>query len=350
MEEVNVDLFLQPKDLADALGITVQGVHKLLKEHHIESKMVNPRQRRIYPASVRQVAQLKGLPIPSGVVVVHLVKGGVGKTTLIHGLAARASAYGCRTLMIDLDQQANLSTSFGVYSRPKKDPSLLDVYVGHMNGKKVRIQDTVVKVTDFLHIIPANLTLANLDVSIVQGTENIGNLFDCMFKPIRKDYDLIFIDCPPSLSRVTSAAHCYADKILLPVNTDRFSLDGLELTLEHLALLQKKFRAKAELHVVINKFDARQKLGFEVINELASEYREMLCEAYITVSKQIDNSIAANECLWSPQQGKNAALEDFNNLLIEVFQMKSWKEQMAGRRKSVGGSSHSRKREVVAHG
>ena len=178
MEEVNVDLFLQPKDLADALGITVQGVHKLLKEHHIESKMVNPRQRRIYPASVRQVAQLKGLPIPSGVVVVHLVKGGVGKTTLIHGLAARASAYGCRTLMIDLDQQANLSTSFGVYSRPKKDPSLLDVYVGHMNGKKVRIQDTVVKVTDFLHIIPANLTLANLDVSIVQGTENIGNLFD----------------------------------------------------------------------------------------------------------------------------------------------------------------------------
>ena len=149
---------------------------------------------------------------------------------------------------------------------------------------------------------------------------------------------------------MTSAAHCYADKILLPVNTDRFSLDGLELTLEHLALLQKKFRAKAELHVVINKFDARQKLGFEVINELASEYREMLCEAYITVSKQIDNSIAANECLWSPQQGKNAALEDFNNLLIEVFQMKSWKEQMAGRRKSVGGSSHSRKREVVAHG
>ena len=79
--------------------------------------------------------------------------------------------------------------------------------------------------------------------------------------------------------------------------------------------------------MVINKFDARQKLGFEIINQLASEHKDMLCETYVSVSKQIDNSVAANECLWNPSSGKNSALEDFNNLLVEILGLATWKDR-----------------------
>lgn len=346
MDKLAIDLYLTPKDLAEMFGVTVQGIHKFLKEHHVESSMPTPRQRRIYPSSMRKIVQLKGLKVPHGVVAVHLVKGGVGKTTLVHALAARCSALGCRTLMVDLDQQANLTSSFGVTCRPKKDPTLGDVFAGHINGKKITIRDAVVPVTDFLHIVPANLSLANLDVAILQGTENLATLFSELFKPVRKDYDLIFLDCPPSLSRVTTAAQCFADKILLPVNTDRFSLDGLELTLGNLLQVLKKFGASADLHVVINKFDARQKLGFEIIKELASEFQDYLCETYISISKQIDNSIEANECLWNPN-GKNVALEDFHNLLVEIFELESWK---AKRLSSRSQPATGRRREVAANG
>lgn len=345
MEHAAPDLFLTPRDISELLGMTVQGVHKLLKDNGIESKVPNGRQHRIYPASFRRIIQLKKLAVPSEIVAVHLVKGGVGKTTLVHALAARASALGFKTLMLDLDQQANLTTSFGVLSRPKHDPTILDVHVGTLNGKKIRVKDAIVEITDFLHLIPANLSLANLDVAIIQGTENIGRLFADLLGPIRANYDLIFIDCPPSLSRVTSAAHCFATKLLLPVNTDRFSLDGLALTLENLELLKRKFSADPDLHVVINKFDARQKLGFEIINELASEHKDILCETYVSVSKQIDNSIAANECLWNPGHGKNVALEDFNALLLEVFGLDSWKDRKASRQ----ASALPRGREVAAN-
>lgn len=349
MEHAPVDLFLTPKDIADLLGMTVQGVHKILKDQGIDSKVPNGRQHRIYPADFRRLIKNKNLPIPSHVIAIHLVKGGVGKTTMVHALASRASALGLRTLVLDLDQQANLSTSFGIYSRPKHDPTILDVHMGQMGSKKVRIQDAIVKVTDFLHVIPSNLSLANLDVAIIQGTENLGRLFSDMFKPVRNDYDLIFIDCPPSLSRVTSAAHCFASKILMPVNMDRFSLDGLDLTLDHVALLKKKFSAKAEVHVVINKFDARQKLGFEIINQLTSEHKDILCETYISTSKQIDNSVAGGECLWNPSSGKNSALEDFHNLLVEIFALDRWKNRSVAANNVTTKSGMRSRREASAN-
>lgn len=328
METTPLDLYITPGEAANLFGITVQGLHKQLKENGIQTKVSKNGRHMIYPTEMRKLLEVKNLTIPSAVIALHIVKGGVGKTTLVHGLASRASAYGFRTLMIDLDQQSNLTTSFGVYSTPKEDPTLMDVTTGNFKGKPLTIQESVVQITDFLHIIPANLTIANLDLVLITGNENIATFFERLIRPIRDKYDLIFIDCPPSLSRVTIAAHCYADKIVLPVNLDRFSIDGLELTLDHLTTLLEKYKVEPDLNIVINKFDARQKiLGNAVIDALTSAYRDYLMEAYISVSKQIDNSIAKNQCIWSSKLSKNPALEDLNQLLLELLDLDSWKNQ-----------------------
>lgn len=332
MKTTDLDIFLTPSELAPLLKLTIQGLYKQLREADVETKLERNGRHRIYPREMRKFVDAKGYEIPKGVIALHIVKGGVGKTTLAHGLASRASAYGFKTLMVDLDQQANLSTSFGVFSRPKEDPTLLDVTTGSLNGEPVRVEDVVVPLTDFLHIIPANLTIANLDLLLITGNENIGTFFEQILEPIRDDYDLVFIDCPPSLSRVTFAAHCYADTILMPVNMDRFSIDGLELTLDHLSSLQKKYGLDPKLSIVINKFDARQKiLGNAVIEALTNNYRDYLMESYISISKQIDNSIAANQCIWEAKASKNPALEDINNLLIEMFDLESWGSRRAKR-------------------
>lgn len=325
METITHDLFLTPAELASICDVSVQWLYKMLKEHEIQTRVIGNR-HKIYPRDMRKFLEAKKLPIPTGVFTVHVVKGGVGKTTLVHGLASRASTLGLRTLMIDLDQQANLSSSFGIYTTPKKDPTLVEVHAGNLNGKVVTIRDVIHQVTDFLHIIPANLNVANLDIQLMQGTENIGSFFRDLIQPVRHEYDLIFFDCPPSLSRVSTAAQCYADQIVIPVNIDRFSIDGLELTLDHLSSIQQKFRLKTELHIVINKFDARQKiLGNAVVGALVEKYKDLLAESYISISKQIENCIAAHQCIWSARSPRNHALEDMGNLLSELLHIDQWK-------------------------
>jgi len=324
MQTSKLDLYLTPKDLSELFGITVQGVHKFLKDNKFPTEITNSR-HKIYPDVMRRILEFKQFPIPRLTIVIHIVKGGTGKTTLTHALASRASALGLRVLVIDGDQQANLSKSFGVYSRPRVDVTLLEVYNGRLNDRKVTIEDAVVKLTDFLHIIPANLGLANLDLSIIQGTENIGNFFNEMLAPIRNQYDLVFFDCPPSISRVTSAACCFADHVILPINADPYSIEGLQLSIEHLLAIHGKFNKSAQLSIVMNKFDARQKLAFSLLNQLMhSDFKEYLCDTYISTSKEFDNAIADGKCLWNSKAGKNPALEDVNSLLVEVLDLKQW--------------------------
>lgn len=324
MKKRDVDLFITPAEVASLLGLTVQGLHKQLKEKNINTKDTSDRFHKIYPSEMRKFLDLKKLPIPNEIDVIHLVKGGVGKTTLVHGLAARASVFGFRTLMIDLDQQSNLTTGFGVFSTPKEDPTLIDAVLKTFKGKSINIKDVVVPITEFLHIIPANLTIANLELLLITRNSNIGNFLEKLLEPIRDDYDLIFIDCPPVIARVSSIAHCYADRILLPVNTDQYSIDGLELTLDHLTNLRESFEVNPQLSIVINKFDARQKiLGNVVIDALTSRYKQHLMQNHISISKQLDNMVALNKCIWSMKTAKNPALSNLNDLLIEMFDLKN---------------------------
>ena len=89
-------------------------------------------------------------------------------------------------------------------------------------------------------------------------------------------------------------------------------------------LEKKKFKVNPEINIVVNKFDARHKLGFAVIKSLNDEYGDLLCETFVSVTKQLENSLAQGKCVWS-SKGKNNALEDMHNLLIELLGLDSWK-------------------------
>jgi len=312
-------------ELADALGITPQALHKYCKQNSLEGS-VNRRKYYLPPEMVRRLAELRGLPRKKGIFATHLVKGGVGKTTLTSAVATRASAYGHKVLMIDLDQQGNLGASIGYVAKLKQNPTLFDLYLGTFNGNRLQAKDVVVPLNPFLHLIPANLHNAGLDIAIIQNSDNLGTLLHRLLAPIAGDYDLIFLDCPPSLSPVTRAACLYAGHIVLPITPDQFALDGLDYTVEHLVKLYEKFPHEPELHIVINKFDARSKLSFGVLDSIQKNYSDALCESYIGINKDIDNAHAQRVNIWGYSTRKTVIKEDIDNLVRELLDLASWKQ------------------------
>ena len=316
-----LDLFITPTEVADVLNISVQAMYKQFKELNVQTTKEKAR-IKIYPSHMRDYLTKKQLPIPQSIVSLSIVKGGVGKTTLAHSLASRASAYGLKTLLIDLDQQANLTSSFGIYIDVDKEPTLVDMIRPPSRGK-ISIDQLVRKVTDFLHIIPSSMRLATLDSFFVTENVNLAKFFAQILAPIKNDYDLIFIDCPPALSRVTLAAHCFSDKVLMPVNVDRFSIDGLKLSLDNLTELSKAYDHEPELYIVVNKYDARNRILMDtVLGTLLTHYSDFLLNTTVSVSKKIDNMLAAHECVWSAGLTKNQVLIDLNNVFLELFELR----------------------------
>lgn len=322
--------FLLQKEVADLLGISPQAVSKILRENNIPTEEKGSRLLVVPPRSFEMLKSLRSLSPVKKRIGVHIVKGGVGKTTLTHGLSARASSFGLKTLIVDLDQQGNLSHSFGVWPKVGEDPTLLNVYQGEFKGEDVSIRDTITPITDFLHIVPANLTLANLDSALLMGNDNLGSIFADLLAEVESDYDLIFIDCPPALSKVTAAVHCYVDTLVMPVNADIFSIEGLQLTLDHLKNLKKSFKVDPKISIVLNKCHAQHKMTFEVLNALHENYSAWLSDCFISSTKKIENSIANGQCIWADRR-KNNALEDMHNYLCELLGVNIWKQKTSGK-------------------
>lgn len=320
-------IYIQQKEVASLLGVSAQAISKILRDNKIPTMKIGNRLQVLNPDSMNQIIHLKNLPKFKGKIGFHIVKGGVGKTTLVHGLGARSAATGHKTLLIDLDQQGNLSHSFGVWPILGADPTMLNVYKGELNGSKIDSKDAIVKITEDLHIIPANLSLANLDTALTaSGTENIGNLFKRLFHNLENEYDAILFDCPPALSKVTAAVHCYIDMLVLPVNADSFSMEGLQLTLDNLKLLRENYKIAPKLSIVLNKFHSRHKMTLEILKLLSEEYGDILAESFVSSTKKIENSLAKGECIWI-DRNKNNALEDMHNLLVELYSLSNWENK-----------------------
>lgn len=219
-------------------------------------------------------------PISTRVFTVANQKGGVGKTTSAVNIAAALAMGGLRTLIIDLDPQGNASTAFGV---PRDDvQGMYEVII-----KDLPMKDVALRVPGYpaLEIVPATQSLANSEVELVPMVAReirlkkalTNFLIESAAKGERFDY--VFIDCPPSLGLLTINALVAADELLIPIQCEYYSLEGLSLLLHTVTLIQEHLNQNLKLStIVLTMYDGRTRLANDVADEIRKHYPNQLVD------------------------------------------------------------------------
>lgn len=306
-------------DLADCLGgISVQAVYKALKAYEIQTETKKNKRIFIPSNGVRKLLEERGFKYPKLNLSFQIVKGGVGKTSLSFCLALRASHYGARVLVIDLDQQGNLTRSLNVEARG------LPVWMNIIRDES-DIETAIVKISDSLHLIPSNLNNSRLDVELTQSSRNLKDIIHDIISPIRNKYDLVIMDCPPAINKINAAVTCSSDIIIIPINPDPYAMDGLDFTLSELQKLKKEFKLHFEHLIVWNKYDGRERLGAYYMHELAK--REDLVDKIMPVvcrtDTSIKNAIFSETSIFGLSK-KSPIKEDIDQFTKEVLGINQW--------------------------
>ncbi|MDA3860050.1 MAG: AAA family ATPase [Melioribacteraceae bacterium] len=201
-------------------------------------------------------------------------KGGVGKTSTAINLSASVAAAEYKTLLIDIDPQANSSSGLGV---EKNEPSIYDVLMG-LDTVENSIQSTYMP---FLDILPSTIDLVGAEVELV-SVENREYQLKTPFASLRGKYDYIFVDCPPSLGLLTLNALTASDSVLIPVQCEYFALEGLGQLLNTINLVRKNLNPELSIEgVLLTMFDQRLKLSQQVRDEVQKYFGEKVFESII---------------------------------------------------------------------
>jgi len=315
---------LTPVELIDCLGgMTVQGVYKALKAHNISTETTQTRRKLVPPKGVRKLLEERGFVYPKQNISFQIVKGGVGKTSLSFALATRASHYGANVLVIDFDQQSNLTRSFNIEAREKH--VWLNIIRDNAN-----IKEAVVAVSENLHVIPSNLNNSRLDVELIQSSSNFKDLVRDKIVNIRNDYDLVIMDCPPAINKVNATVTCASDLIIIPINPDPYAMDGLEFTLAELSKIQKDFKLSFQYKIVWNRYDARERLGAVYMHELVKteERASKVIPVVIRSDTSVKNAVFDAKSIFELPK-KSVIREDIDQFTKEILGINIWKENQA---------------------
>ena len=229
-------------------------------------------------------------------VVIANQKGGVGKTTTAVNLSASLALADQDILVVDTDPQGNLSSGLGI-NRNEIGKSLYDVYTGRLTLEEA-ICETLIP---HLHIVPSTIDLLAVEVELVSKNDREKTLLKAL-SGIKERYRYIFIDCPPSLGLLTLNGLVAADSIIVPVQCEYYSLEGLSLLTRTLKLVRSSFNPDLEIEgILLTMFDSRNTLSHQVAEEVRKYFGEKVYKA------QIPRNVTLGE---APSHGKPAILYD----------------------------------------
>jgi len=201
-------------------------------------------------------------------------KGGVGKTSTAINLSASIAAAEYKTLLIDIDPQANSTHGLGIYDCEK---SIYDVIIGSES-----IPDCIINTyMPNLDILPSTIDLVGAEIEVV-SFENREKLLKEALKDSVLDYDFIIIDCPPSLSLLTLNALTASDSVIIPVQCEYFALEGLGQLLNTINIVRKQLNQNLAINgVLLTMYDQRLNLSNQVVDEVKKYFGEKVFNSII---------------------------------------------------------------------
>lgn len=192
-------------------------------------------------------------------------KGGVGKTTTAVNLTAALTEQGQKVLLCDFDPQANATSGMGVDKRKVKFTSY-DVTINGVDPEKAVVH------TKFGDVLPSSADLAGAAVELI-GTNDREHQLKAVLENMKDRYDIIFVDCPPSLELLTLNALCASDGIMVPVQCEYFALEGLSDLMATLRTVKRKLNPRLEIFcVVLTMFDGRTNFSTQVAQEVRRHF------------------------------------------------------------------------------
>lgn len=203
----------------------------------------------------------------SRVITIANQKGGVGKTTTAINLGAALAVAEQRTLVIDMDPQANASSGLGLWGHDQVS-GMYDVMIGGRSIEESRVRQLHFPCLD---MVGTTRDLAGAEIELV-GVEARESVLRTALEPIRDRYDYILVDCPPSLGLLTLNTLTAADSVLIPIQCEFYALEGLSQLLNTVRVVQRGLNTGLEIEgVLLTMFDKRLNLSKQVARE-AREY------------------------------------------------------------------------------
>ena len=241
------------------------------------------------------------------VIAVANQKGGVGKSTTAINLSACLAEKEKKVLTIDMDPQGNTTSGLGV-DKNNVENTLYELLLGEAETKNTIVKDVVENVD----LIPSNVNLSGAEIELI-GVDEKEYILKKIIDKVRRKYDYIIIDCPPSLNMLTINALTAANSVLVPIQCEYYALEGLSQLIHTIDLVKDRLNKKLVMEgVVFTMYDARTNLSLQVVENVKDNLQQNIYKTIIPRNVRLAEA---------PSYGQPITLYDTRSAGAEAYRL-----------------------------